>query len=350
MNENNQTIETLAIALGDYQEKISDKLALIEKQANNTETLIQKMQGESTFESIAPTFSVYDYVTKREFPNMIDGLAFLPYPSYLKDPSQPRSLMRLAKQIVQNSGTEHLLLSMPTDSIAVASGMNILQLPHPTPLKLELHDLQAEINLLPQTISGQSPANFSSYLNNTLEYYFTSAENKLFISDNGVLNKIAGIGNLTSEGYKHFQVEYAPDMDLMRTLGKMFGMLEPEYHQNAAWFMSPEMFAAILSIRDSTGRPINQDRLFGFPVYCNKNFNETSSKIILANIEEGYAMITYPGILADYNVTHDRKYVKYYFNRMVAGAVTDKKAWVSLSINNLPSPKEISFADLKRGG
>jgi hypothetical protein len=286
MNENNYTIESLANALGDYQEKISDRLSLLEKQAHNAEVLVQKMQTVSTYEPILPSFSIADYVMKREVPTMIDGLAFLPYPSYVKNPAHPKSLMRLARQIVQNNGTDHLLLTMPTENIASASGIDVLQLPHPTPLKLVLHDLQAEISLLPQTISGQNPVNFNTYLNNTLEYYFTSAENRLLISNDGVANKITGIGNLTTAGYQYLQIEYRTELDITGTLAKMLGMLAPEYHQNAAWFMSPEMFAAILAIRDANGRYINQEKLFGFPVYCNANFNNTNSKILFANIED----------------------------------------------------------------
>jgi HK97 family phage major capsid protein len=219
--------------------------------------------------------------------------------------------------------------------------LEVFKIPYPAEKRLTLHDIQAEIDLLPQTISGHSPVNFNEYLTNTLERFFTLMENKFFISDEGIPNKIQGIGNLSGA---RLEIDYKPDLDILPTLYSMIGQLPTEYHQGAVWFTSPEIMTAIRNILDTTGRAIVSDELLGFPVYCHPYFNQTNSKIILANPLSGYVMITYPGLLADYNMTNDRKYVKYYFNRMVAGAVTDLKAWVSLGIKNLPpSLNDIHF-------
>ena len=341
MTEHNQeTIESLVMALEDYKEKISNQVSLIAKQSETTERLVKNLHHTEDFNQISPTSNIYEYVMKREMPTMLDGLAFIPYPSYLSDSKNPLSLMRLGKQITQNSGVEHLLLTMPRIELQDALP-EVFKIPYPLERRLVLHDIQAEIDLLPQSISGHSPLNFNDYLINTLERVFTLMENQFFISDNGIPNKIDGIGNLN--GAEKLEIEYQSELDILPILHSMISSLPTQYHQGAVWFTSPEIMGAMRNILDSTGRTIVSDDLLGFPVYCHPGFNKTTCKIILSNPQSGYAMISYPGLLADYNMTHDRKYIKYYFNRMVSGAVTDSHAWVSLAIKNMPALKEIKF-------
>lgn len=355
-------IESLTTAMSDYQEKLSSQLEVVSKQAHNAELIARKFNDSTSYKmtsnnagvAISPHSGIYEYVTKRETLNMnAAGLAFVPYASYMPAQSRQISLMRLTQNIIQQSGEEHLLLQTPIADLIPGREVNgIFTIPNPTPIKRELHDFEAKINLLPSTIAGHGPVNFETYITNTLDYYFAASENHVFVSDNGIPNKIDGIGNLTDDGYHAMTIGYPElQLDVMQVLNRMIGTLKSEYQKEAIWLMSPSMFTAIRNVRDTLGHFINTENnsLLGFPVYCHENFNTTQCKIVFANVQEGYAMISYPGLLAGHNVTNDRKYLQYYFNRKVGGGITNKQAWVSLKINDLPPPNAVMFRNFTEG-
>ena len=127
----------------------------------------------------------------------------------------------------------------------------------------------------------------------------------------------------------------------------MEAMLQNEYHDNAVWLMSPKVFAALRSLKDGNGRfimgPDSKPILLGKEVHCHERFNETSSDILLANVEKGYTVVEFPDILALHDRLKNRSGVTNYFKRLIAGSVTDSKAWVSLKINDLPKDKPLQF-------
>jgi HK97 family phage major capsid protein len=164
----------------------------------------------------------------------------------------------------------------------------------------------------------------------------------LFVSDQGLANQVQGIGRLVEEGFERTEIDYAAaPAQLYDTLLSMVTRLKQDYSDGAVWLMSPRVLSAISSIKDENGRlmkdvgPINE--LFGYKVYCHEGFDATHNQIIFANLERGYTVVENPNILALHDKYTDRRGVRNFFKKLVAGSVTDKAAWVSLRIKDLPA-------------
>ena len=332
-------IKALGHALMDYKKSTDDTIRTM------------KMQPEEDALPIAASNNLVDYVTKghsdARFP-IVGGYSVIPQISLINDVMQTSSLMQMARKIRHEAGTEHTLVEIPAKAFVNLHESDEMQLVEILKTTLKLYAIEFGVFLESELIATNVPSNFSSVINGYLRERFANAENDLLISNDGVAGQVQGIGKLIGEDYVKMTLRYEDvPARLCDMLLQMMSQLPPEYLGNAIWLMSPRTWAAILAMRDSIGQFIHDanstSTLFGKEVYCHTKFDETHNDIILCNLQEGYTFIEHPNILTMHDKYSDRRGVRNYFKKLIAGSVTNKRAWVSLKIEDMPKDASIRF-------
>lgn len=334
-------IQVLSNAFADYKSSTDKELKSIK---SHSARMIKDPNDEIPSQRDS---RICEYVTKGNadgfFP-LHGGYSVIPASSFIDNESTtPTSLMRLARKVVQHQGSEHVLLEIPRDALVAPDGRP--QIKDLNRIPRRLRGIELELFLESENVVGDAPANFSVAVQSALNGYFSRAENELFISDEGASGQVQGIGSLVDSGYTALSVDYDElNGSVYSYLKWMTGLLPQEYHDNAVWLMSPRMYSAISSVRDISGRFISdfhsrRPTLLGFPVYCHERFDHTHNQIIFADIQHGYTMIEYPNVFAIHDQYRDRRGVVNYFKKLIAGAVTNKCAWISLQIKKLPQER-----------
>jgi len=333
-NNLKEAIQVLSDAFVDYK-KSNDSVLKDIRRINKAYSTEVDLPIESS-----PYFA--EYVTKGTGNFEVSGgYSIIPQISILNNTkANIKSLMQLGTKVIQTSGTEHVLVEIPSLTRMTEAGSLPMLEASKTILKL----LAIEFGLFLESdlITGPMPVNFQSVIENSLQEKFAEVENGLFVSDEGLPNQIQGIGQLTGEGFDSDEIEYAnADAQLYEKLLSMVTKLKQDYSEGAVWFMSPRVLAAISNMRDKNGRFIKDsgaiDELFGHKVYCHNGFDSTHNQIIFANVERGYTVVEHGHILALHDKYTNLRGVRNIFKKLVAGAVTDKSAWMSLRIAGLPA-------------
>jgi len=338
-----EAVDALGQAFIDYKKDVDRRISSL---SSTIETKSMKSMHNDL--PLHQSGDLLEYVKKGHSSsfNVVGGYSVLPRFS-LVDPMQQNSLIKqLANRVEQNSGSEHVVLSFDESQFSTSPDGE-LKILSPNRNARKLHAIETAIFLESNNVSDNSNvANLEQVVQNHISQRFASLENELFISDGGVSGSIDGIGNL-KEGYDYVETNYAQCNKIYDILFRMEAMLGNEYHDNAVWLMSPKVFAAIRSLTDKNGQfivgPDSKPILLGKEVHCHQRFDNTSSDIILSNVQKGYTVIEYSDILALHDRLKNRAGVTNYFKRLIAGSVTDKKAWVSLKITDLPKDNPIQF-------
>lgn len=198
--------------------------------------------------------------------------------------------------------------------------------------KIMVHELYAQ-PMATQRLIDDSSIDISKWLMQRLVDYFSSVENKAFISGDGA-NKPRGL--LIDESIEIVKTQEGEKIGICDILSLM-NSLNQHYCANANFIMHRSTLSYIQTLKDDTGRFIWQasyhekqpQTLFGIPLYCCDEMPTMASgkKIIaLGDFKRGYKIVDRCGItvIRDY-FTH-KPFVKFYTTKRVGGDVINPAA------------------------
>ncbi|MBP7190059.1 MAG: phage major capsid protein [Rickettsiaceae bacterium] len=204
--------------------------------------------------------------------------------------------------------------------------------------RIVVHELYAQPKAT-QRLLDDAAINVEQWLNERLEDSFVKAENKSFISGDGINQPYGILSNDTISSVKSEEsdsISIDDILDLMNSLDEVF-------LSNATFLMNRTTLSEIQKIRDDNGRFIWQpaiaesrpDTLFGIPVVCSSEMPPLAAgakAIALGDFKSAYKIVDRSGVAVMRDPYTEKPFVKFYAVKRVGGDVVNSSAIKFLKI------------------